>query len=60
LFNVEKKTSFGWCVSLLFAEISFKEMVTQKQGVKCILFSRKKFSGDRAEAVSKGVWAESS
>jgi hypothetical protein len=60
VFNVEKKTVCGWCVSHLFAEISFKEIVTQMQEVKCTLFSRKEFSGDRAEAVSKGVWAESS
>jgi hypothetical protein len=60
LFNVEKKNVFGWCVSLSFAETSFKEMVMQMQGVKCTLFSRSKSSGDKAEAVSKGVWTERS
>jgi hypothetical protein len=58
LFNGEKKTAFGCFVSRSFTEISFKEMATQMQEFKCNLFSRKKFSDDRAETVSKRVWAE--
>jgi len=38
IFNLEKKTVFGWFVSRSFAEISFKEMATKCRELNALRF----------------------